>query len=178
MLSSNVVLCQFDEDVHKGLTLGLGYGIGYSSHAASYKEQNINLDEFSGFRIIVFDAKIGWRFLNWLEIYGTAKLSPSNTTISPYSSRFIGSAFAIYFSKIPELSIYGGAGKYRSRIKGEDIIGRGTLTNFGLNWNTGSNFLIDMSILAGSINNDFRDELPLSNSEFSISISAAYRFEI
>lgn len=176
-LCSSSVFCQLDDEVHRGLVLTFGYGVGYSNHAGSYKEQNINLDEFSGLRIIVVDARIGWKMLDWLEIYGTAKLSPSNSTISPYRSRYFGGAFAIHFSKIPNLSIHGGIGKYQSIIKKKDIEGRGSLANFGLAWNTGSNFLIDLSILTGPIKNDFRDDFPLNNNEFNISIGFAYRIE-
>ena len=107
-----------------GLNWSIGFGIGYSSHASSYfLDDGLRIKEFSGFRAVVLDTKIGWRFHESLAVFGTWKYSPGNATVSPYRSTYLGGGIAYHFGDSKQFSINGGLGKYQAKVGRNEAFG-------------------------------------------------------
>lgn len=172
----NSILGQFDEDL-RGLTFRLGYGVGNSKHADSYEEYfGHTTKRYDGFQIIVVEARLGYRILNSIEVFGNARLSPADSIISPYKSRYFGGGVAYYVFVDPDLSVYGGFGNYTSNIKGEGPAGTGNMLNAGFSWEMGSNLFFDLNFVAGSISRTTNYvPNPFTSNEFNITFGFAYR---
>jgi len=165
-----------DDEIRKGLTLGVGFGVGYSVHAESYEETLYGLHEFSGLRANIFDVKLGWRITNRLEVYGDAQLAPSNTTLSPYSSTYFGGTLAYYFKAIPSISLHGGTGKYKSNIRNLGPSGSGNLLSGKVSWQATENFYFDLRLLFGKMDKSNLEPNPFGTSELNVSFSVACRY--
>lgn len=158
----------------RGLTWSIGYGFGYSSHAAAYfVQEDFRVKDFSGIRVIVLDSKIGWRFGERIGLFGTWKYSPGNSTISPYRSTYFGGALAFYFEG---LSIHGGIGTFQSKLEKNEIAGKGRLTNLGITLHLTSNFACELNVLTGKMQPG--DVVPylVDSTEFNFTVGMAYLF--
>ena len=164
------------ENDKRGLKFGLGYGAGHSSHADSYVVHLFSVREYSGFRIIVLDARLGWRFHQKVAVHGIWKFSPSNATISPYRSLYRGGYVAFYPTPSANLSIQGGVGKYESKVSKEETAGDGLLVNIGMAVEIRDHFLFEMNILTGSMNQGNVDPDPFTDREFNFTMGFAYLF--
>lgn len=163
-----------NRDNNRGLTWSIGYGVGYSSHAAAYfVEEDFRVKDFSGIRVIVLDSKIGWRFGERIGLFGTWKYSPGNSTISPYRSTYFGGALAFYFQ---QLSIHGGIGTFQSKLGKNEIAGKGRLTNLGITLHLTSNFACELNVLTGKMKPG--DVVPylVDSTEFNFTVGMAYLF--
>lgn len=159
-----------------GRILTLGFGAGDSGHAGSYiVEQDFRTKQFSGFRALVIEAKVGWNFWEMTSIYGVARVSPSNSIVSPYRSTYIGIGLsqALPFMK----SIYGIAnyGSYRSSL------GRGINSGNGNLFNIGAGIRLDESVFL-EINKTFGElteidpDLSISHDENQWFATISFRF--
>jgi len=162
---------------HLGLTGSIGYGIGYSSHAASYTfDDGLRIKKFSGFRSIVLDTKIGWRFHKRIVVFGTWKYAPGNTTISPYRSNYLGGGLAYYFGNSQQFSIHGGIGKYQAKVRRNEAFGNGLLVNYGTLIKLSNNFGFELNVLSGKINFDNANPVMLDLMEFNFSAGVTFLF--
>lgn len=164
------------EDDKRGLKFGLGYSAGYSSHAKSYVVTFLSVNDYSGFRIIVLDARLGWRFHQKIGVYGTWRFSPSNATISPYRSLYRGGYVAFYPTPSTNLSLHGGVGKYESKVSKEETAGDGLLVNIGMAVEIRDHFLFEINILTGSMDAGNVDPNPFIDREFNFTMGFAYVF--
>lgn len=185
IVSISTLLCQEadeyevydDELIRKGITLGIGFGVGHSSHANAYEERDMfSYHKFGGLRGIVLDGKIGWRLSDSFEVYSNLQFSPSNTTISPYRSIFLGGAIAYYLKNTPQYSFHIGSGIYQSNIKKLGSTGNGNLFSGAISWQVSKNFFFDMKILTGKMDIADLDPNPFGDSEFNISFGVACKY--
>ena len=131
-----------------GLNWSIGFGIGYSSHASSYSfDDGLRIKEFSGFRSIVMDTKIGWRFYERVAIFGTWKYSPNNAIISPYRSNYLGGGVSYYFGDSQQFSVHGGLGRYQAKVERNEVFGNGLLVNYGMILRFTNNFGFELNVL-------------------------------
>jgi len=176
----NIVLNVHAQVDRSGFTFGIGIGTGYSKHADSYsalKESFFRtIDEFSGFRIMAVDLKVGWGFTQRAQVYYTIKYSLPNTTISPYRSFYQGLVIA-NSSKSLEKLIYGiGVGINKAGNK-EGKISQGTIGNIVLAYELNPHFLVEVNTLFGKMENDpYTDTYLNSANEFSFVITFNYLF--
>lgn len=162
------------EEKYTGFKGSIGYGLGYSSHASSYfVDDGFRVKEYSGFRTIVLDTKIGWNFHKRIGISGTWKYSPGNTTISPYRSNYLGGELAYFFGDFQQFSIHGGLGKYQAKVGRDELFGNGLLANYGAVIKAGNNFGIELNVLSGKI--EF-DDANLDSTEFNFTAGLVFLF--
>jgi len=163
-----------------GFIFGIGIGSGYSKHAGSYSiVRSTSLgksEEYSGFRILAADLKVGWGFARRAQVYYTFKYSPANSTISPYQSLYQGVALA-YSPKSLELFIISvGAGINNTRDRNEKL-GKGTMANFALGYEINPHFLLEVNTIFGKMENTPPPSTLLDTSnEFAFYITFTYLF--
>jgi hypothetical protein len=111
----------------------LGFGAGDSRHAGSYVlEQSFRTKQYSGFRALIVEAKVGWNFFETTSVYGVGRYSPPNSIISPYRSTFFGVGVSQVLPAINRFYLIGNYGYYNSSL-GEGInAGSGDLLNYGI----------------------------------------------
>lgn len=158
-----------------GLMYGVGFGFGFSKHAGSYQSETIlnEIESFSSFRIIALDFKAGWGFGPVQALY-TMKLTPANTTISPYRSFYHGGLLS--YSAENKLIYSLGAGINKAGDKSGNI-SRGTLINLALGYEFNPKFLLEVNTLFGKMENTPPPDIYLnSDSEFSFIVTINYLF--
>lgn len=166
-----------DEDNPLGLNWSIGLGVGYSAHASSYSEDNgLRVKEFSGFRAIVLDAKIGWSFFERIGIFGTWKYAPGNSIISPYRSNYLGGGLACYFGDLQQFSIHGGLGKYQTKVGRSEGFGNGLLVNYGTVIKLTDNFGFELNVLSGKVKLDDASSTIPDSMEFNFTAGVAVLF--
>ena len=163
---------------HRGLAMGSAIGFGFSTHASSY---SINvfpgqLREFSGFRMIVLDSRIGWGIHKNIVVYGTWKFAPANSPISPYQSHYLGGSLAYYLPNSSPLFFLGGLGKYWSRVAKDQMAGEGMLVNIGMGVKISNHVACELTILTGKMEPGDLDPNPFNPGEFNISFGMGYLF--
>ena len=163
-----------------GFIFGIGIGSGYSKHAASYsvvKDPAFGIiEEYSGFRILAADLKVGWGFKPRAHVYYTIKYSPPNTTISPYQSFYQGMALAYSPKSQEKLIITAGAGINKAHDKG-DKLGQGTMANIALGYEINPHFILEVNTIFGKMENTPPPLASLStSSEFAFYITINYLF--
>lgn len=158
-------------DHHQGFYGALGYFAGYSLHAASYVtvEQGVR-NTYTGFRAFTFDARGGWGLNDQLVIYGTAKYSPGNSTLSYYHSIYTGGALAIYPDKHAEFALHAGAGYYNASVRRGQLAGKGPLYNLGAGIEFSHHVSLETMILFGKLQGDPTYPYPFRNKELNISL--------
>lgn len=160
-----------------GLKWSIGFGIGHSSHASTYSfDDGVRIKKFSGFRSIVLDTKIGWRFHKRVFVFGTWKFAPNNSIISPYRSSYLGGGLAYYFGDSQQFSIHGGLGKYQAKVRRNEFFGNGLLLNYGTTIKLINNFGIELNILSGKIKFDNANAGMLDSTELNITAGVALLF--
>lgn len=161
-----------------GFIFGMGIGSGYSKHAGSYsvvKDPAFNIiDEYSGFRILAADLKVGWGFNPRALVYYTIKYSPPNTTISPYQSFYQGMALAYSPKSQEKLIITAGAGINKARDK-KGKLGQGTMANIAFGYEINPHFILEVNTIFGKMENTPPPLATLStSSEFAFYITINY----
>ena len=152
----------------------IGFGLGHSSHAAAYSiERNFNVKNFSGFRTIVLDSKIGIGFHENIVLFGTWKYAPGNSTISPYRSNYFGGALAYHFYRF---SIHGGLGTLQSKIDKNEIAGKGLLLDLGMLIQLSPNFGCELTVLSGEMEPGTVPSYASESREFNFTVGFAYVF--
>lgn len=160
-----------------GLLLGVGYGIGYSHHADQYETMDLaDIKEFSGFRLINFDARLGWIFSQKWRAYLSWKLSPGITTISPYRSDYKGVCFAYFPEKSNKFSLHTGVGHYNSKVSKLEGTGEGFLADFGLAYQFSEQAHFELTVLTGKLDPGNIEPNPFPNQEFNLCFEVAYYF--
>jgi hypothetical protein len=158
-----------------GLMYGAGFGFGLSKHAGSYQSETIlnQIETFSSFRIIALDFKAGWGF-GPVQTFYTLKVTPANTTISPYKSFYQG--ILISYSSQNNLIYSAGAGINKAGDK-TGSLSRGTLANLVLGYEFNPKFLLEVNLLFGKMENSPPPDTYLnSNNEFSFVLTINYLF--
>jgi len=158
-----------------GLMYGIGAGFGFSKHAGSYQSLTIlnQIETFSSFRIIALDFKVGWGFGPVQALY-TLKVTPANSTISPYRSLYQG--LILSYSSQNNLVYSAGAGIHKAGDKSGNL-SRGILANLGLGYEFNPKFLLEANTLWGKMENTPPPDTYLnSNSEFSFVLTINYLF--
>jgi len=159
------------------LEWSIGFGVGYSTHAASYSiDYRFRKKEFSGFRSIVLDTKIGWRLYESLVIFGTWKYAPGNSIISPYRSNYLGGGIAYYFGDWQHFSIHGGLGKYQTKVGRNELFGNGLLVNYGTTIKLTDSFGFELNVLHGKIKPDTTNSNILDSMEFNFTTGVVLVF--
>ena len=134
-----------------GFSGGFGAGWGWSSNASNYKQIIIGnpllpFQDFSGFRIFVTQANLGYRTQRFLYSY-TVKYSPGNSTISPYGIFYHG----------PSISFIPGKFKFNAGISWEKATARlgdiaeGQVTEFGIGYKFTRRSFIEFNLLYGDL---------------------------
>lgn len=170
----------FGQVDRSGPSFGIGIGLGYSKHADSYsavQETIFNtVKEYSGFRILSTDLKIGWGLTPRAQVFYTLKYALPNTTISPYRSFYQGILFNYSFSSLEKLIYGGGIGINKAGDKNGKI-SRGTLANISLGYEFNPNFLMELNTLFGEMKNSPHPNTFLDSSrEFSMILTFNYLF--
>jgi len=165
------------EGDYQRLNWSIGFGIGYSAHAASYfVDDGVRIKEFSGFRAIVLDTKVDWIFYERIAILGTWKYAPRNSIISPYRSNYLGGGLAYYFGYSQQFSIHGGLGKYQAKVGRNEVFGNGLLINYGAVVKLTDNFGFELNALSGKIKFDTASANILDSTEFNFTAGVAILF--
>ncbi len=159
---------------HRGLNWSIGYGLGHSSHASAYSiDRDFDVKNFSGFRTIVLDSKIGIGLHENIVLFGTWKFSPGNSTISPYRSNYLGGALAYHFYRF---SIRGGLGTFKSKVDKNEIAGKGLLMDFGMLVHLSPNFGCELTVLSGKMEPGTVAAYASESTEFNFTVGVAYVF--
>jgi len=124
----------------------------------------------------VLEGRIGWRMINRLEVFANARISPANSIISTYKSRYLGGALAFHILNDPNLSVHLGYGRYVSSVKNRGPAGSGNLANAGVSWEAGNNFTIGFNFLMGKISSSSYEPNPFSSDEFNLTFGFAYQY--
>jgi len=158
-----------------GIMYGIGLGFGLSKHAGSYEKETIinTIESFSSFRILAIDLKAGWGF-GKIQSFYTLKLTPANSTISPYKSFYQG--ILLSYSPANKLIYSAGAGINKAGDKSGNL-SRGTLVNLALGYEFNPRFLVEINTLFGKMENTPPPNTYLnSESEFSFVLTFNYLF--
>lgn len=163
-----------------GFTFGIGVGSGFSKHAGSYsvlKDPVFGIiDEYSGFRILAADLKVGWGISPRTRVYYTLIYTPPNTTISPYQSFYQGVALAYSPKSLEELIISLGAGVNKAR-DGDKKLGQGTMINMALGYEFNPHAILELNTIFGKMENTPPPLASFStSSEFAFFITINYLF--
>ncbi|MFK7981945.1 MAG: hypothetical protein AB8G86_18340 [Saprospiraceae bacterium] len=159
---------------HRGLNWSIGFGLGQSSHASAYTiNRDFDVKNFSGFRAIVLDTKIGFGLHENIVLFGTWKYAPGNAIISPYRSNYFGGALAYHFYRF---SIHGGLGTYNAKLDKNEIAGKGLLMDLGLLIQLGPNFGCELTVLSGKMEPGTVDAYLSESTELNFSLGLAYVF--
>lgn len=172
----------FSQDGKNGPILGIGTGVGYSNHAASYR---IELDTLSGsgsfkdhegVRLLATGLRAGWVLKSIILSYYMI-ITPPNNTVSPY--RTIDHSFRIDWDpkKFSKWSMGAGLGKIKIRDKFTGL-GSGLLTELFIGFEPDSHFQIEFASIFGKIKNNiepyFRKRELTTNNEFYIHFTVNY----
>lgn len=159
------------EEDYLGLNWSIGLGIGYSSHAAAYTfDDGLRIKEFSGFRAVALDTKVGWRFHKRVAIFGTWKYSPGNATISPFRSNYLGGGLVYYFGDSEQFAINGGLGEYQTKVGRNEGFGNGLLMNYGMMIKFTKKLGFELNVLSGKIK--FDDTNPTISDSMELNFTA------
>lgn len=165
------------EEDYLGLNWSIGLGVGYSSHASSYFiDEGYRIKEFSGFRSMVLDTKISWRFYERIAIFGTWKYAPGNSIISPYRSNYLGGGLAYYFGDLHQFSLHGGLGNYQAKVGRNEVFGNGLLVNYGMVTKFTDNFGFELNVLNGKIKFDNVNSTISDSREFNFTAGIVVQF--
>ncbi|MCB9270496.1 MAG: hypothetical protein H6561_13180 [Lewinellaceae bacterium] len=162
-------LAQNDE--HQGFYAAFGYFAGYSLHAASYMSVDQGVPStYTGFRAFTFDARGGWGLNDQLVVYGTAKLSPGNSTLSYYHYLYSGGALAYYPDKHTEFAVHAGAGYYNAKVRRGQLAGKGLLFNLGAGLEFSNHVSLEGMFLFGKLQGDPEYPYPFRTHELNASL--------
>ena len=135
-----------------GRITSIGFGAGDSRHAGSYTvEEDFRTKQFSGFRALVIEVKLGWNFWEMTSIYGVGRFSPSNSIVSPYRSTYagLGVSQALPFAK--RIYFIANYGHYRSSLGGGVSAGKGSLLNLGAGIKLDDNIYMEFNNTKGTL---------------------------
>ena len=148
-----------------GRIISIGFGSGNSEHAGTYfVEEDFRVNEYSGFRALIFEAKLGWNFWEMTSIYGVGRFAPANSIISPYRSTYLGVGVSQAFPFFKRLYAIGNYGKYRSRLKNGVRSGSGNLLNIGGGFRLDDNIFVELNKTYGDLN-DIDDRINIIDTE-------------
>ena len=151
-------------------------GIGHSSYAATYfaYEQGL-LKEYSGFRTLITDVKLGWGISEHLLTYYEFRFSPATSTVSPYRFAYHGIAAAYAFSAVPDLYVTGGMGWNQGSVKDAGKLGTGLATSIGMAFEPVRFMIMELKCQFGKMNPP-KDLVPspYGNREFIFELSVGY----
>ncbi|NNF36910.1 MAG: hypothetical protein HKN68_22600 [Saprospiraceae bacterium] len=154
----------------------IGFGAGDSGHAGSYMvEEDFRTKEFSGFRALVIEVKLGWNFWEMTSIYGVARVSPSNSIVSPYRSTYLGIGLSQALPFMKRIYAIGNYGSYRSSLGRGVHSGKGNLFNIGAGIMLDDNIFMEINKTFGELT-DIDPDLSISYDENQWFGTISFRF--
>lgn len=160
-----------------GPILSVGIGLGVSSHAGSYEvDEIIRIRQYPGFRAFNIEAKMGWALSSRLQTYAVGRISPANSTVSPYQSTYTGGAIAMNFSEDLPFFVFAGAGYYRAKVDRGLRVGHGTLYNVGFGKQFSTHFYMDINAHFGKMKPGDISPDPFDDQELNFSVMLDYSF--
>ena len=163
---------QFEE----GKLITLAFGTGISDHAGSYTvKEDFRTKQFSGFRALIIEARLGWNFWETTNIYGLARMSPSNSTVSPYRSYYYGIGGAQALPFFTRLYFMGDYGKYLSSLGDGIKAGSGNLYTIGIGFRIDDNLFFEGNVMRGNLS-EIDSRIDIQSSEKKLFAKVAYSF--
>ncbi len=154
----------------------LGIGTGFSDHAASYHIiENFRTRFYPSFRAVTFEGKAGWNFADMTSIYEIARISPGNSTISPYRSFYFGAGIAQSIPGQDKLYLLLAYGKYSSSIGEGRKVGSGNLLHGGLGYNIDDGLFVELTYMGGQLSG-IDESVNIQDSEANISVTFSFGF--
>ncbi|MDX1478715.1 MAG: hypothetical protein R3301_13475 [Saprospiraceae bacterium] len=160
MIAITAICCpalsaQFGEP---GLMLTFGVGTGYSSHGDDYQiDELYRVREYTGFRALIFETKLGWRLGEQTFIHLTGRVSPANTTISPYRYYYGGAGLAQSFYFMGPVYVHGGIGLAKAGVESGRHVATGVMKTAGVGIHISTDFFMELATVFG--NYDPRSDL-------------------
>ncbi len=163
---------QFEE----GRLITLAFGTGVSDHAGSYTiREDFRTKQFSGFRALIIEARLGWNFWETTNIYGMARISPSNSTISPYRSFNYGIGVAQAIPFFNRLYFMGDYGKYSSSLGDGIRAGSGNMYTLGIGLRIDDNLFFEGNVMRGNLS-EIDSEIDIQSKEKKLFAKVSYSF--
>jgi hypothetical protein len=154
----------------------ISFGAGNSSHAGSYTiQESFREKQFSGFRALIFEIKLGWSFAEVTSIYGVTRLSPSNSIVSPYRSTYFGLGLSQALPFYRQLYVTGNYGKYASSLGAGIKAGSGNLINLGAGMRLDDNLYAELNRTFGNLKG-MDSSLDISSKESQWFGTISFRF--
>jgi hypothetical protein len=140
----------------QGVFAAIGLGVGYSTFGEHYYETRegttgINITEFSGFRSVVLNARIGYQVSDRIGISAKYTLIPANSTVLPISSNWLGGNITYSFSESYNYYVILGAGTANYKAPQQVDLGKNVLYNVGFGLKMGK-AIIEFECYTGSVN--------------------------
>ena len=161
-----------------GPAFNIGLGWGYSKHADSYRLDSKGfVEETPGFRALAVNLRGGWNFKENLSVLLVHQITPSNTTLSPYISRYSGIDVEVLMPNSRDWYFNGGVGRLRSTGEDKESVGSGNMVNFGITYVPIRNVDVQLDFVVGKMTNDIIEPTILpSGSEFQVLFTVNYHY--
>ena len=154
----------------------LAFGTGVSSHAGSYTINEVfRTKEFSGFRALIIESKLGWNFWETTSLYGVARLSLPNSIISPYRSIYFGFGLSQTIPGVNSMYLISNYGKYKSTLDEGVQAGKGNLLNLGVGLRVDDNLFFELNNTFGKLSN-IDESLNISPEESQWFFMVSFKF--
>lgn len=174
----------FGQREDTGVFLSLGLGVGYSTYGQHYFETRpgvggSSITEFSGFRAVILNAKLGYMITDEIGLSAKYLLIPGATTVSPIASTWLGGNLSFDIPNSENYYVYLGAGQSQSKIS-DNRLSSSILYNVGFGIRMGE-AIVEFEVYTGQMEEkNSLDPNPFEGVTFEImpSISFSYVFAI
>ncbi len=165
------------QTLQPGPLLSFGIGLGFSTHASSYEvDELVRIKRYPGFRAYNLEARAGWVPTARLQVYALGRLSPSNSTISPYRALYAGGAVSYAFSDYLPFFVLAGGGFNQAKVNHGVKAGKGTLFNFGVGKYFTEKFFMEINVHFGKMQSYGEIEPdPFDDRETNVYVMLGYR---
>lgn len=174
----------FGQREDSGAFMSLGLGVGFSTFGQHYYEPRPGIGssgktEFSGFRAMILDAKLGYMIIDDIGISAKYRFLPGTTTISPIRSTWLGGNLSFDIPKSENYYVYLGAGYSKSTVYGNRL-SNSILYNLGIGIRIGKT-IVEFEVYTGEMEeNNGLEPNPFEGVtfEFMPSLSFSYVFSL
>ncbi|MDX1408388.1 MAG: hypothetical protein R3330_09650 [Saprospiraceae bacterium] len=172
----NPLQAQFGE---AGPLLTFGIGTGYSAHGDDYQVDEVyRIREYPGFRALIFESRVGWRVNEQTFVHLTGRVSPANTTISPYRYYYAGGGLSQSFGFLGSFYVHGSVGVAKAGIGAGRNAGSGLLTSAGLGFRISAGYFAEVTAVFGKYDADIQlDPNPFDRQETQLQFMMVFSFE-
>lgn len=174
----------FGQQEEKGPFVALGLGVGFSTFEDHYFETRpgaggFSITEFSGFKAVMLNVKIGYKITDNIGIYAKNVFIPGTATISPIRSNWLGGNISFDIPTSDRYYMFIGAGRSTSAVSQRGIeINQSVLYNAGVGIKM-NNTIIEFEIFAGAVDESSQlDPNPFAGVKHEVfpSLSFSYLF--